>query len=163
MSYVLAGVLRLKSGTDREAFASKMEAGALEFGYGLLFKPDRSNDVWAAEAIEKLGGSDATLFFAALSEPWDLNFNHTVSDQMWGEFDWSNLHFPTFLLKLWQLPEIEAALIVRYNSDMHDLEREEGLPATVSIYRVMHAVASEFHGPATQYYLDKSSLEPVCD
>ena len=163
MSYVLAGVLRLKSGTDREAFASKMEAGALEFGYGLLFKPDRSNDVWAAEAIEKLGGPDAALFFDALSEPWDVNFDEAVCDEMYEPLDWSKVKFPTFLLKLWQLPETEAALIVRYNSDMHDLKREEGLPAPVSIYRVMHAVASEFHGPATQYYLDKSSLEPVCD
>ena len=162
MSYAVAGVLRMTSGTDRDALARKMVDAALKFGYGLLFEPGQSNDAWAAEAIEKLGGKDAALFFIAVSEPWDSNIDAALSDEMYEPLDWSKVKFPTFLLKLWQLPEIEAALIVRYNSDMHDLEREEGLPAPVSIYRVMHAVASEFRGPATQYYLDKSSLEPVC-
>ena len=163
MSYAVSAVLRLKNGTDRDALARKIAGVALEFGYGMQFEPDQSNSAWAAEAVEKLGGPDAILFVDALSEPWDSNIDVALTDELYAKIDWSKVHFPTFLLKLWQLPEIEAALIVRYYSGMHNLKREEGLPAPVSIYRVMHAVASEFHGPATQYYLDKSSLEPVCD
>ena len=159
MSYAVAGVLRMTSGADRDALARKMVDAALEFGYGLLFEPDQSNGVWAAEAIEKMGGKDAALFFDALSEPQDLNVDSAFRFELEAPLDWSKVHFPTFLLKLWQLPEIEAALIVQYDSDMHDLEREEGLPAPVSIYRLMHETASSY--ATRQFYLDKRSAEPV--
>ena len=38
MSIVFAGVLKLRNGTDRDAFSLKMTATALEFGYGLAFE-----------------------------------------------------------------------------------------------------------------------------
>ncbi len=161
MSIAFAGVLKLRSGTDRDAFSLKMTATALEFGYGLAFEPGQSNDRWAFEAVEKLGGREAALFFKPTSEPWDINIDDAFTEEMWSPLDWSKVQFPTFLLKLWQLPEIEAALFVRYNSDMHDLKKESGLPQPVSIYKAMEAVVSDYYGPARQWYLDKSSAEPV--
>ena len=161
MSIAFAGALKLRNGTDRDAFSLKMTAAALEFGYGLMFEPDQSADQWASEAVQKLGGGEAALFFEAISEPWDTNIDEVFTTEMWEPLDWSKVQFPTFLLKLWQLPEIEAALFVRYNSDMHDLQKEDSLPQPVSIYKAMEAAVSNYEGPARQWYLDKSSAEPV--
>ena len=159
MSIAFAGVLKLRGGTDRDMFSRKMMETALHFGYGLNFEPDQHNVQWAAEAVEKLGGG--AMFFEAVSDPSNINADAIYCLELWEPLDWSKVQFPTFLLRLWQLPELEAALFVRYDDNMENLEKEDGLPQPMSIYKAMEGVVSNWDGTAREFYLDKKSPEPV--
>ena len=161
MSIVFAGVLKLQDGTDRDMFSRKMMETALHFGYGLRFEPGKLNVQWASEAVEKLGGGETAMYFEAVSEPSNINADAIYCLELWEPLDWSKVQFPTFLLRLWQLPEVEAALFVRYDDNMENLEKEDGLPQPMSIYKAMEGVVSNWDGTARQFYLDKKSPEPV--
>ena len=81
-------------------------------------------------------------------------------------FDWQKIQFPTFLLELWQLPQVEAAMFLRITDgskpidELISVEGSKEKPAPVSIYKMMDdlvALRARADIPNQRYYLNKKA------
>lgn len=178
MSLTFIGILKLHESarrdpkhlglevTKHEELAVKLNELALQYGYGIKFwKPNLSWELeWIDEAIEALGGREITLPFEVTSSPKDGLADLIFARELRDPLDWEKIHFPTFLLEVWQEPLIVEALYARVNGagTKWKISVKE-LPPPTSIYRVMDeivALRASMNVPTKLFYLDKKSIEP---
>ena len=134
---------------------------ALKYGYSLRFlKKCWDYWVWDCELpfeIKASPMSDATRIFAEeFREP----------------LNWEKICFPTLLLELWQLPEVEAAMFMRIADGSEPLKKllsvqgAKEKPGPVSPYLMMNeivALRARRDVPNRRYYLNKKAhvLRPL--
>ena len=128
---------------------------ALRYGYALRFcKAEWDMWMWDHELpfeVKASPLSDASGVFAA---------------EFQDPLDWEKIQFPTFLLELWQLPKVEAAMFLRIADGSKPVKKlisvqgSEEKPKPVSIYKMMDdlvALRARADIPNQRYYLNKKA------
>ena len=178
MSTTFIGILKLHESANwnlelaefiREGFYVRLTGIALQYGYGIKYHTH--NLYWNEqigelidEAITLLGDPKVTEVFEVESYPGNELAHSIFTRELQDPLDWEKIHFPTFLLEIWQQPLVVAALFMRVVAEGGQmLPSIKELPRPTSIYRVMDeivALRATSNAPTTLYYLDKSSMEP---
>jgi len=150
----------------REELAINLTKLALQYDYGIKFRKSNLNWEleWIDEIIEALDGEEITIVFEVMSSPLNPLAHAIICRELQDPFDWEKIHFPTFLLKMWQEPLIVEAVFARVNGTgtYSEISVEE-LPPPTSIYRVMDeivAMRASMNVPTALFYLKKKGLEP---
>ncbi|MBM3237956.1 hypothetical protein FJZ31_16830 [Candidatus Poribacteria bacterium] len=176
MSLCFIGILKLHesahwdceaAGPKRDEFSVKLTELALRYGYGIKFHKRHiywSELEWIDEAIVALGGPKITMLFEVADAPHGEMAHDIFVRELQDPLDWEKVHFPTFLLEIWQQPLVVAALLARVvgAGTRWDISVKE-LPPPTSIYKVMDEIVAQrtrMDVPTALFYLDKKSLEP---
>ena len=163
MSVVFAGNLKLyedgenwrhHSEDGSPPFSAQIAMKASQYGYGMQFCKPYWSPWFLNEMPFEIGASplsDASGVFAA---------------EFQDPLDWEKIQFPTFLLELWQLPKVEAAMFMRITDgskpidQLISVEGSKEKPKPVSIYKMMDdlvALRARADIPNQRYYLCKKA------